>query len=97
MESRPLNEKELLILKGNALRMKFQAQTQQTKREIMQPLKITKETSIALLASPVVKTFALNVLGKHLLTKKGLIYSVLGLSTLLALGNKKDHQYKESH
>lgn len=89
MSEMKLSEKELLILKGNALRMRFKAETTKTKKEIIQPFKQVKENGLALVASPVVKTVALDLLLKRLLSVKGLGYSALGLAALYLLQNKQ--------
>ncbi|QLB15781.1 hypothetical protein A6B39_10135 [Mannheimia granulomatis] len=88
MEEMKLTEKELLILKGNALRMRFKAETNKTKSEIIQPFKQVRETGFALVSSPTVKTVALDFLIKRLFNVKGLGYSALGLVALFLLQQK---------
>ncbi|AGI31324.1 TPA: hypothetical protein PXF07_002071 [Mannheimia haemolytica] len=88
MEELKLTEKELLVLKGNALRMRFKAETNKTKNEIMQPFKQVKQTGLALVNSPAVKTIALDFLVKRLLSMKGISFSVLGLTAFFLLQQK---------
>lgn len=84
-----LTEKDLLILKGNALRLRFKAETNRTKKEIIQPFKQAKDTGLALVSSPVVKTAALNFMLKRLLNLKAVGISALGLAAFLLLQKKK--------
>lgn len=88
MKEVKLTEKELLILKGNALRMRFKAETNKTKNEIIQPFKQVKQTGLVLANSPAVKTVALDFLAKRLLNMKGIGFSVLGLAAFLLLQQK---------
>lgn len=86
--SEKLTEKELLVLKGNALRMRFKAETNKAKSKIIQPLKQVKNTGLSLVTSPVVRSVALNFMLKRFFTIKGMGYSVLGLATLCLLKQK---------
>lgn len=92
MSEMKLSEKELLMLKGNALRMRFKAETTKTKNEIIQPFKQVKANGLALVSSPVVKTVALDLLLKRFLSVKGLGYSALGIAALYLLQNSKNTQ-----
>ncbi|MDD0824997.1 hypothetical protein PTQ27_11065 [Mannheimia sp. AT1] len=83
--AKKLTEKELLILKGNALRMRFKAETNKAKSEIMQPFQQVRTTGLSLVTSPVVKSVALNFMLKRLFTIKGMSYSALGLAALFLL------------
>lgn len=91
MEDIKLTEKELLILKGNALRMRFKAEMNKTKVEIIQPFKHAKDTGVALVSSPIIKTAALNFMLKRTFNIKAVGYSVLGLAALFLLNNKKKY------
>ncbi|QIW15167.1 hypothetical protein A4G20_01800 [Pasteurellaceae bacterium RH1A] len=78
-------EEELLIMKGSALRMKFKAQTNQTKKSVAYPF-----SQLKALGSPMVRSVLLTLLSKRLLTAKALTYSALGVGALLLLNRPKN-------
>ncbi|WP_439259275.1 hypothetical protein [Lonepinella sp. BR2930] len=81
-------EKELLILKGDALRIKLLAQGHHTQQTIAYPLDQIKHVG-STLAQPAIRALFLSLLNRKLLSAKGLTYSALGLGTLYLLNKKK--------
>jgi len=88
MKDQLTEEKELLIIKGDALRMKLLAQGQRTQQNIIYPLAQIKHVG-STLAQPAIRALFLSLLNRKLLSIKGLTYSALGLSTLYLLNKKK--------
>ncbi|HGO5824194.1 TPA: hypothetical protein ACK3JW_001903 [Mannheimia haemolytica] len=93
MEDLKLTEKELLIMKGNALRMRFKAETKKTKNDIIQPFKQVRNTGLSLISSPMTTTVALEFMLKKFLKANGRGMSILGLVALFLLQqrNKRKH------
>ncbi|WP_439241318.1 hypothetical protein [Lonepinella sp. BR2474] len=87
MKDHLTEEKELLILKGDALRMKLLAQSQHTQHHIAYPLAQIKHVS-STLAQPAMRALFLSLLNRKLLSVKGLTYSALGLGAIYLLNNK---------
>lgn len=94
MEDLKLSEKELLILKGNALRMRFKAETKKTKNDIVQPFKRARNTGLSLISSPVATTTALEFILKRFLSVKGTGYSILGMAALYLLQQRNKRNYR---
>lgn len=92
MENLKLTEKELLIMKGNALRMRFKAETKKTKNDIVQPFKQARNTGLSLISSPVATTAVLEFMLKKFLKTKGVGYSALGLLALFLLKQKQNRR-----
>lgn len=92
MEDLKLTEKELLIMKGNALRMRFKAETKKTKNDIVQPFKQARNTGLSLISSPVATTAVLEFMLKKFLKTKGVGYSTLGLIALFLLKQKQNRR-----
>ncbi|MDY2946268.1 MAG: hypothetical protein SOS93_00170, partial [Mannheimia varigena] len=92
MEDLKLTEKELLIMKGNALRMRFKAETKKTKNDIVQPFKQARNTGLSLISSPVATTAVLEFMLKKFLKTKGVGYSALGLVALFLLKQKQNRR-----
>ncbi|MEG9530656.1 hypothetical protein [Mannheimia indoligenes] len=92
MEDLKLTEKELLIMKGNALRMRFKAETKKTKNDIVQPFKQARNTGLSLISSPVATTAVLEFMLKKVLKTKGVGYSALGLIALFLLKQKQNRR-----
>lgn len=92
MEDLKLTEKELLIMKGNALRMRFKAETKKTKNDIVQPFKQARNTGLSLISSPVATTAVLEFMLKKFLKTKGIGYSALGLVALFLLKQKQNRR-----
>lgn len=92
MEDLKLTEKELLIMKGNALRMRFKAETKKTKNDIVQPFKQARNTGLSLISSPVATTAVLEFMLKKFLKTKGVGYSALGLIALFLLKQKQNRR-----
>ncbi|WP_244141785.1 hypothetical protein [Mannheimia bovis] len=92
MEDLKLSEKELLIMKGNALRMRFKAETNKTKNDIVQPFKQARNTGLSLISSPVATTAVLEFMLKKFLKTKGVGYSALGLIALFLLKQKQNRR-----
>lgn len=92
MEDLKLTEKELLIMKGNALRMRFKAETKKTKNDIVQPFKQARNTGLSLISSPVATTAVLEFMLKKFLKTKGAGYSALGLIALFLLKQKQNRR-----
>lgn len=92
MEDLKLTEKELLIMKGNALRMRFKAETNKTKNDIVQPFKQARNTGLSLISSPVATTAVLEFMLKKFLKTKGVGYSALGLIALFLLKQKQNRR-----
>ncbi|AWW33832.1 hypothetical protein CT138_02770 [Mannheimia varigena] len=92
MENLKLTEKELLIMKGNALRMRFKAETKKTKNDIVQPFKQARNTGLSLISSPVATTAVLEFMLKKFLKTKGVGYSALGLVALFLLKQKQNRR-----
>lgn len=92
MEDLKLTEKELLIMKGNALRMRFKAETKKTKNDIVQPFKQARNTGLLLISSPVATTAVLEFMLKKFLKTKGVGYSALGLIALFLLKQKQNRR-----
>ncbi|QLB39674.1 hypothetical protein HV559_01595 [Mannheimia pernigra] len=88
MEDLKLTEKELLIMKGSALRMRFKAETQKTKNDIVQPFKRVRNTGLSLISSPIGMTAGLQFI-KRFLGAKGTGYSILGMVALYLLQRNK--------
>lgn len=92
MEDLKLTEKELLIMKGNALRMRFKAETKKTKNDIVQPFKQARNTGLSLISSPVATTAVLEFMLKKFLKTKGVGYWALGLVALFLLKQKQNRR-----
>ncbi|MFA9488035.1 MULTISPECIES: hypothetical protein [unclassified Mannheimia] len=92
MEDLKLSEKELLIMKGNALRMRFKAETNKTRNDIIQPFKQARNTGLSLISSPVATTAVLEFMLKKFLKTKGVGYSALGLLALFLLKQKQNRR-----
>ncbi|TLU74734.1 hypothetical protein [Mannheimia varigena] len=92
MEDLKLTEKELLIMKGNALRMRFKAETKKTKNDIVQPFKQARNTGLSLISSPAATTAVLEFMLKKFLKTKGVGYSALGLVALFLLKQKQNRR-----
>ncbi|AHG76729.1 hypothetical protein [Mannheimia varigena] len=92
MEDLKLTEKELLIMKGNALRMRFKAETKKTKNDIVQPFKQARNTGLSLISSPFATTAVLEFMLKKFLKTKGVGYSALGLVALFLLKQKQNRR-----
>lgn len=86
-------EKNLLKLKGEALRMKLSAHSRQAKIQVYQPINRVQSLG-SLLSLPVVRSLAVSLLGKRLLSAKGITYAGLGLTALWLL--RKQDERKES-
>lgn len=88
MKNHLTEEKELLIMKGDALRMKLLAQGQHARRDISQPFAGIKNIRTAF-SNPVVKALLFTLLKRKLFTLKGLTYSALGLTALFLLRDQQ--------
>lgn len=80
-------EKTLLKMKGEALRMKLQAQTRVTKKEIYSPfssLNVLQQT----LKEPVTRSLLLTLLSKKFFTLQNISYLGLGLSAVYLLNSQ---------
>lgn len=84
-------EKELLLLKGDILRMKLYSQSKAAKQEVYQPM-----NNINLLGSalnqPVIRSLLLAVLSKKILTARNIVISGLGLAAICLLGKNNNNQ-----
>lgn len=81
-------EKALLKMKGDALRMKLQAQTRVTKKELYSPfssLNVLQQT----LKEPVARSLLLTLLSKKFFTIQNISYIGLGLSAFYLLNNQQ--------
>ncbi|MGC6406006.1 hypothetical protein ACNO7K_06095 [Bisgaard Taxon 45] len=81
-------EKELLMMKGDALRMKLYAQSdrKQSKQTSANPTFVDSiSTVVSSLNQPVVRSLAVSLLSKKLLSSKFLAYSALGVAALYLL------------
>ncbi|WP_109128045.1 hypothetical protein [Aggregatibacter segnis] len=87
-------EKELLVLKGNILRLKLSSQGNTAKREISSPLQ-----NINLLGSvlnqPLIHSLLFTAVSKKIFTARSIVVTALGLVTLLALGKHNQHDQSE--
>lgn len=86
MKSQLEEEKELLIMKGEALRMRLEALRAPVKKEVP----IMNENNLLSLISnsleqPVVRSLAFSLLSSKLLTARNLFWSGLGVATVLLL------------
>ncbi|PJG85066.1 hypothetical protein [Conservatibacter flavescens] len=88
MKNQLTEEKELLIMKGDALRMKLLAQSQHTRRNVSQPFAGIKNLGLSF-SNPLIRALLFALLKRKLLTVKGLSYSALGLTALYLLGNRQ--------
>ncbi|TNG96373.1 hypothetical protein FHQ28_00125 [Pasteurellaceae bacterium USgator11] len=79
-------EKELLLLKGEVLRRKFNLQTQQTRREIRQPFYYLKTISHPIIRSSLISLSTRILLGRS----KWLILPAIGIASFLALKHNSD-------
>lgn len=86
-------EKDLLKLKGEALRMKLSAHGRQAKTQVYQPIHRIQSLG-SLLSLPVIRSLAVSFIGRRLLTTKGMAYAGLGLTALWLL--RKQDERKES-
>lgn len=76
-------EKELLIMKGNALRLKLQRQAINTNKTITNPINQFKRVSGSVF-TPILLALA----KRHLFTKRNIAYSVLGLTSIYLLAKR---------
>ncbi len=88
MKDQFAEEKELLIMKGDALRMKLLAQGLRTKQNISDPVAQLKSIG-STLSQPAVRALLLSLINRKLLSVRGLTYSVLGLGAIYLLNNKQ--------
>ncbi|WP_386696004.1 hypothetical protein [Lonepinella sp. MS14435] len=88
MKDQFAEEKELLIMKGDALRMKLLAQGLRTKQNISDPVAQLKSIS-STLSQPAVRALLLSLINRKLLSVRGLTYSALGLGAIYLLNNKQ--------
>ncbi|VEI57790.1 transmembrane protein [Pasteurella multocida] len=82
-------EKELLIMKGNALRMKLYGFAKKPKADNSSFLADSVSQIASSLNQPVVRSLAVSLLSKKILSSKFLAYSALGAIALFLL-NKSD-------
>lgn len=82
-------EKELLIMKGDALRMKLYGLGKKPKTDNSSFLADSVSQIASSLNQPVVRSLAVSLLSKKLLSSKFLAYSALGAVALFLL-NKGD-------
>ena len=87
-------EKELLVLKGNILRLKLRSQGNTTKREISSPLQNINFLS-SVLNQPLIRSLLFTAVSKKLFTARSIVVTGLGLVTLYALGKHSQHNQSE--
>ncbi|WP_373100464.1 MULTISPECIES: hypothetical protein [Pasteurellaceae] len=80
-------EKELLRLKGEILRLKFGTQTKSARQEISQPIHHLSLIG-STLAQPIIRSLLLNLLSHRLFTVRNLLLSGLGVALIGLLGKE---------
>ncbi|WP_040976594.1 hypothetical protein [Necropsobacter massiliensis] len=85
-------EKELLRLKGEILRLKFRSQTASVKQEVYQPIQHFNALRSSLL-QPVIRSLCLNLLSRRLLTPRNVLFSGMAVALVGLLGKPRspDH------
>ncbi len=81
-------EKELLRLKGEILRLKFRSQTTSAKQEMYQPIQHFNTFRSSLL-QPVIRSLCMNLLSHRLLTTRNLLLSSIGVVVIGLLGKPR--------
>ncbi|MBN7287618.1 MULTISPECIES: hypothetical protein [Campylobacter] len=80
-------EKELLKMKGDALRIKLFAQTNATKKEILEPFDKLRSLG-SYLNNPISQSLLIDLIGKKILTKRNFAYSVIALAVFYLIKRK---------
>ena len=88
MNTRLEDEKELLMMKGDVLRMKLCAQARITKRNVYDPVYWLGVIGSSL-NRPIVRSLLLTLLGEKLLTARNVVLSGLGITARWLLSKDK--------
>lgn len=89
MKSQLEEEKELLIMKGEALRMRLEALRSPVKRQLPTQDNDLLSFISSSLEQPIVRSLAISLLSSKLLTARNLLWSGVGLATVLLLNKNK--------
>ncbi len=87
-------EKELLALKGNILRLKLRSQGNTAKREILSPLQNINFWG-SVLSQSLIRSLLFTAVSKKLFTARSIVVTGLGLVTLFALSKHSQHNQSE--